>query len=822
MGRKRGRFHTIVWLLICIAIGLQAETNKKIIRFKNPDKELVKKFQTEERDIASYKPGEYIDLVVNSIEEKALKADKNDFFTFQTENELKDNVTTSKSKNQYRDYETMLIELQQLAEDNPEICKLYDIGDSWGKIYAENGESNYDNYNHEIWAIKLSDNVTEEEDEPSVFFFGEHHARELISLEVTMAVLHELIDNYGTDANATERIDNTQIWFVPLVNPNGHKVAHSGLDNMWRKNIRDNNENHIFNTSNNSGYGDDGVDPNRNYGFAWGPVGCSATPDGPTYNGPEEFSEPETQAIKQLMDDHNFVAGITYHSYSELVLFPYGYSENSKAPDHQALKSLAEEMAATIPASGGGNYLPQQSQELYPAMGVTDDYAYGEKGIFCYTIELGTVFAPPTSQINSICDDNIEAAMILLDRVTKSTLTGHVTTNAAKTPLAVEIFVEGVDDTGNFRMPYMSNETFGRYFRLLKPGQYTVTFKAYGFEPQTITNVTIDADNATTLDIEMIEASETFSISGKITDGITNTPVKNAVVQITNMNLPPTTTDIDGNYTISGLYSYNYNLNIHAPGYAVSSVETEIQQANRELDADLFQIGDGNFEDSSISEGWNNEGNWTITSSEAFEGNNSIKSANISDNQKSEISISLYYDSNDEISFYKKVSSEETYDFLNFYIDDKQKGSWSGEVDWTKETYPILEGLHTFKWEYIKDGYQNSGNDCAWIDFVKLPQVQLNIAPENTLAVDVELLNNYPNPFNPSTVINYRLASTNLIDLIVFNARGKKVWAAGTKKQDAGKYSISFNGSKLNSGIYFYSLSVNGKITQTKKMIMIK
>ncbi len=178
------------------------------------------------------------------------------------------------------------------------------------------------------------------------------------------------------------------------------------------ENIRDNNENGVFNTDNYYGNGDDGVDLNRNYSWQWATSGSSGDWNSPTYYGSSAFSEPELSSIKNLLATHHFVAGISYHSYAELVLYPFGYADGVNAPDKQALQHLASAMAVTIPAEEmpSGHYEAEPAWELYPASGTTDDYVYGEHGVFGYTIELATEFIPPISVVEEIAENNLEAA----------------------------------------------------------------------------------------------------------------------------------------------------------------------------------------------------------------------------------------------------------------------------------------------------------------------------------------------------------------------------------------------------------------------------
>ncbi len=111
---------------------------------------------------------------------------------------------------------------------------------------------------------------------------------------------------------------------------------------------------------------------------------------------------------------------------------------------------------------------------------------------------------------------------------------------------------------------------------------------------------------------------------------------------------------------------------------------------------------------------------WTIDT-ESYQGNYSAKSGVISHNQNSSIKLELIVLIDNQISFWKKVSSENNYDYLRFYIDNNEVGSWAGEDDWSQETFNVTAGSHTFKWEYTKDVGVSSGSDCAWIDFVVLP-----------------------------------------------------------------------------------------------------
>ncbi len=122
-------------------------------------------------------------------------------------------------------------------------------------------------------------------------------------------------------------------------------------------------------------------------------------------------------------------------------------------------------------------------------------------------------------------------------------------------------------------------------------------------------------------------------------------------------------------------------------------------------------------------------GNWTIATTGAQQGQNCAKSAAIANSTSTSISVTMDIVSAGTISFYKKVSSESNYDYLKFYINNVEKGAWSGTVNWTQETFPVEVGNNVFKWTYSKDGSQTGGSDCAWIDYVVFPAAGGNTTP---------------------------------------------------------------------------------------------
>jgi carboxypeptidase T len=704
-------FFTLIGCLILI--GLHAQ-ERFVARITNPKPDALIEFLKTGYDIAAFVPDKYIDLVVTQQGYQALQAKGYSPFITQTEKQLKENMVAGKALAGYRTYSDLYTELLNIQAAHPSICKLYDIGDSRGKQYTA---SAYDNYKHDIWALKVSDNVNVEEDEPCIFYMAEHHAREPISLEVAMYILNYIVGNYGTDPSVTSSVNNKQIWFIPLVNPNGHKIVTDENDVWWRKNIRDNNGNNLIDAGTT-----DGVDLNRNYGWEWGGASTSSDPSNILYCGPNGFSEPELIAVKNFLDQHHFVAGIGYHSYSELVLYPYGYLTDAYAPDNTCLQTLAVNMANTIPAYGGGYYTPEKSSTLYPASGILDDWAYGEHGIFSYTIELATEFIPPSNEVAGICSNNLQAALILLNRIDKSTVTGLVRDANTLQPLEAEVYVNGIDNTGQYRKPFVSDSVYGRYYRMLPDGSNSITFSCYGYISQTFSDVIITNTGQTILNVNLVP-SQTVTVTGTVTDQATGLPITGATIKALNTPLPNVSTNAQGQYTISTITVGSHDFQVSKAGYSTIIQTVNVTTVNTVFDYQLQVSTAWSFELGVFETQWTFGGNlpWTITTEAPYEGLYCSRSGAIGDNQTSEMSIELYLTSAGVMSFARKVSSESGYDYLKFYIDNVLQNQWSGILAWAEVSFPVTSGLHTFKWIYSKDANTIGGSDRAWVDYIIFP-----------------------------------------------------------------------------------------------------
>jgi hypothetical protein len=236
-----------------------------------------------------------------------------------------------------------------------------------------------------ILALKIG-NATDAPGRPNVLFMGTHHAREWVSTEVAMRLIRWLADSLPRALLAAR-----DIWVIPVENPDGYQYTFT-TDRLWRKNRR-------LNTN-----GTAGVDPNRNYPAFWGydDAGSSDVPGSETFRGTAPASEPETRAIIDFHAAHPPVLAVSYHSYSDLVLYPYGFRPGELSPDQAVFEALAgtdldPAVRDSVPRSDRGTYHSGPAWTLYATNGEYTEWAYRAYGTLAFTTELTSGCCTPDS-----------------------------------------------------------------------------------------------------------------------------------------------------------------------------------------------------------------------------------------------------------------------------------------------------------------------------------------------------------------------------------------------------------------------------------------
>lgn len=260
----------------------------------------------------------------------------------------------------------------------------------------------------DMWAVKISDNPTVDEDEPGVLYTAGIHACEVMGPEVLLYFMGYLGENYSVAPGVSALVDNRELWFVVMVNPDGYnhlEILEPNGGAYWRKNRRDN------------GDGSYGVDLNRNFGYMWGydNYGSSPIPSDWDYRGTGPFSEPETRNLRDFTLSRNFTLAVYNHTYGEAFLWPWGYT-GGYTPDHDIFCMLGDSVGSMT----GYSLLGTIAETAHLSNGCPADWHYGEQTIknkiFDISPEIGPGeygYWPPPSLIDSLSELMVEANLFL-------------------------------------------------------------------------------------------------------------------------------------------------------------------------------------------------------------------------------------------------------------------------------------------------------------------------------------------------------------------------------------------------------------------------
>ena len=643
--------------------------------------------------------------------------------------------------------------------------------------------------NRNIYAVKISDNpdVNESSTEAPVYFDALHHAREPQAMASMMYYMYWLLENYGTDPEVTYLLNNREIFFVPVVNPDGYVYNQSTNPNgggSWRKNRRNNG-------------GSFGVDLNRNYDYGWGNnSGSSNDPGSETYRGPSAASEPETQAIKNFVSTINPKIAFSMHSVAGRYLNPYGYTDTTIS--YEIYSEFSSDFAAS------NNYLYGTVKEMlnYYSSGTTRDYLHSE-GTYCWTPEVGgTGFWPNQSEIIPVASENLYAMKYL------SWVAGAFT---------------------DFR-------------------NYNISGKGY-------------VNRNDTLFLQITLKNRGLSMTAKNVTVEVTTSYPNAVPLIT-------TSSYD---SINARQSENNSLNLIKYRLTSSAVLMDqmnfivsVKQEGIETSKDTVRINVGKpvtlFSDNAENgtSRWTKSGTGILADTtfiDPYDGGHNFadsrygNSANSSNNYFNLIdTIDLTGAVNPRMEFAVKWATEETFDYLRIQVSTNFGSTWtnvpgrytrtvSGQPSYTAITHWVNEqiNLNPYIGSKIRIRFNNFTDngvpgDGYYFDNFRVVNYKDTItgisSNETSLPYEFKLHQNYPNPFNPTTVIRYSIPSdvkgqTSKVRLVVYDVLGSELATLVDENQNAGSYSVDFNGANYPSGIYYYKIEA-GDFSEVRKMILLK
>ena len=389
----------VIFLLLVINLStITSQDIYKSIRILDPDMQKIRQIQKLgiALDHSIIRKGLYIDLVISDYEENILASSDISYDVL-----IEDLTKYYQSRNVpavQRDFPLGSMQgnytWSELNDRYNELKNLYPDIISEKLIIGESLEGN------DIWAFKLSDNPNQNEDEPEVLYTGLTHAREPLSMMNLFYFVQKLSEGYfsGEDQEATYLINERELWFIPVVNPDGYlynELIEPSGGGMHRKNRRD------------TGCGSGtqmGIDLNRNFSFGWGANDTGSSPDPcyATYRGDGPFSEPEAQAVRDFMNQRNFVNVLHCHSYGNMYIHPYGDGTLPEESDLIMYRGLAQEMSLY------NNFIIGTGFETvgYTVNGDAVDWSYGANDVFAYTPEIGPSsqgFWPSSNQVEAIC-----------------------------------------------------------------------------------------------------------------------------------------------------------------------------------------------------------------------------------------------------------------------------------------------------------------------------------------------------------------------------------------------------------------------------------
>ena len=361
------------------------------------------------------------------------------------------NVTLLKTnypKAGYHDYGQLTAKLNSVNTAYPDITELISIGQS-----VEG---------RQIWAFKITDNPDIEENEATIRITGTIHGNEPVGTEMIIYMIDYLSQNYGYDPFVTDLVDNREIWFIPMLNPDGREYQ-----------IR---------------YNANWVDLNRNFPVPDGSIG-----DDLTYEW-----EPETQAIIDWSNTENFIISTTFHTGALVVNFPWDYSP-IPTPDHNMIYEISLGYSELNPPMYNSPVFENGvvwGYYWYPVYGSLQDWSYNNTACLDLTIELYDIKWPSDSTLSSIWDDNRDSMLYLIWKGGTG-LSGVVTDAVTGEPLKAKIEVLEIDK------PVFTDPDCGDYHRMLLTGDYTIQASCPGYVSQVIPDVHVDFDSLTNLDIQL-------------------------------------------------------------------------------------------------------------------------------------------------------------------------------------------------------------------------------------------------------------------------------------------------------------------------------
>ncbi len=625
-----------------------------------------------------------------------------------------------------------------------------------------------------LWVIKISDNPEVDEEEPEIFLNGAIHAREVITPLVLINFAELLADSFETDPRIAEIVNSREIWLLPVINPDGYTYNEErdpGGGGMWRKNKRIVDGDTV------------GVDLNRNFPFMWGldDYGSSPDPDWETYRGDSAASEPETRAVIDFVNSRNFNGAINYHSFGNMMLYPYGYAVDTYPEDILEYRILSEYMNETLGwLSGTGVDI------LYLVNGDATDWMEGgaNYNIFAFCFEVGTGvdgFWPEPTRIEPLTTAQEEPLMRLCETILEPPY------YLLPPPVPLSLVIDASDEGYILLWPPVE-EYYGNVTESYDVGRLSglslfdgaETGFAYGWEPD-----------------GFIRQSEAAYQSDWSYHSGTGNHLKNTLTAM--VSLPVRAGDtlrFDTRYDIEVDWDY---------GYVQASI-----------DGDYINLA-GNITTNDNPEGMN-KGNGITGST----GNTVWVHA--------EFPLDEY--AGHHLRFRFLYSTDSYVSGEGWYIDNISPAIVFNSLEFAAEavtdTFISIgpaESVTSGELWFVVRAIDGEGDVSQWCDAASMYDFT-QVEEIATLPVKFEIGAVYPNPFNPTASLSITLPRSAEVELTLINILGREVARVSHGLLPAGRQMLSIDGSALASGIYFLRVGVrmsDGSLHQAiRKAVILK
>jgi hypothetical protein len=671
----------------------------------------------------------------------------------------------------YHSYAEITADLASWAATYPSITHLESMGTSYE--------------GRDVWALKISDNPTQEEYEPEVHWIGGHHGNETIGVEVPYYAAKYVLENYGTDPVITWLVNEREIWVIPVLNVDGHVAG--------------------------SRYNGQGLDLNRDYLC---PCGCNA---GSAFSGVESALLRDWDIGKRPVISFTFHSGAVYVNY----LWDYTYDPT---PDEPMLITLSNGYASYtgLPVTNGADW--------YIVHGSCQDWCYDTRGEIDTTIEISSAYEPPESQIDALANANRQA-MLYQTRMAGRGIRGMVTDGDTGEPLAATISIPEIGKD------VYTDPDVGDYHRMVESGTYTVVCSVPGFPTQTEYNVSASLDTFVVVNFEF--EVERGTVSGHVTD--TNSNPIAATVEIVGIGFSDTADPATGYYEIANVPVGTHSVRASLPGYS-SDVETGVVVTNGTTSTVDFQLEEAYFFDDMESGTSEWSGTWGTTSVTYHSPSTCMTdspSGNYPNNATTTMALQNPLDlsgaTTASLVFWHRYDTESGYDYCLVEVSTNGGGSWtevasySGLVPtWREETVDLdaYVGTSAFKVRFVLDSDGWIQKDGWYVDDVHVFADQPTGIGDGTVP-GAPAVRNFPNPFNPKTSVQYAVTKAGPVELSVFDVSGRLVRTlVSDDSHDAGVHAVHWDGTdesgaEVAAGVYFARLIADER-SASGKMVLLK